>query len=56
MFNIELKVDSRHSPLQQMKQKEYHEKYMHDGNPIYLVGINFDSSEKNITDYEIETV
>ena len=53
---IEFKVDSRHPPLQQMKEKKYHEKYMHDGDQIYLVGINFDSSEKNITDYEIETV
>jgi len=51
---IEFKVNSSQSPIKQIKEKKYHEKYMHRQSRIYLVGISFDSKEKNITDYEIE--
>jgi hypothetical protein len=53
---IEFKVDSKESPLKQIKERKYHEKYMQKGNRIYLVGIRFDSREKNIRDYEVEEV
>lgn len=53
---IEFKVDSRQRPLQQIKDKKYHEKYKQDASDIFLVGISFDSGEKNITDYEVEKV
>lgn len=53
---IEFKVDSKQRPLKQIKERKYHEKYMRQGSRIYLVGILFDSDEKNITDYEVEEV
>ena len=53
---IEFKVDSQQKPIQQIKERGYHEKYMQKANKIYLMGINFDSDEKNITDYEVEEI
>ncbi|MDX9814603.1 MAG: hypothetical protein RBS91_08110 [Sulfurimonadaceae bacterium] len=37
-----------------MKTKNYAQKYLNENKPIYLVGINFDESEKNITEFEWE--
>ena len=51
---IEFKVDSKQKPIKQIKEKKYYEKYMHGKNDIYLIGINFDSNEKNIINYDIE--
>ncbi len=51
IYCIEFKVDSK-GALEQIKQKEYHKKYMSEGKDIYLVGIEFDSEEKNITNFE----
>ncbi|MDZ7697288.1 MAG: ATP-binding protein [Deltaproteobacteria bacterium] len=51
---IEFKVDTQQDPIQQIKEKRYYEKYMEQAARIYLLGINFDSHEKNITDYKIE--
>jgi len=42
--------------LKQIKAKNYHEKYCRSGRKIYLIGITFDSKEKNITDFEWEIV
>ncbi|MGM0425199.1 MAG: ATP-binding protein [Thermodesulfobacteriota bacterium] len=53
---IEFKVDSEQAPLQQIKARKYYQKYQNLGKNIYLVGINFDSSEKNIIDYLVEAV
>ena len=53
---VEFKVDSEQSPLQQIKDRKYYQKYQNSGNKIHLVGINFDSSERNITDYQVEAV
>jgi hypothetical protein len=46
---MELKVDI-HSPknaLQQIKEKNYHDKYLADGPNVVLVGMEFNSKERS---------
>jgi|LGVF01.1.fsa_nt_gb hypothetical protein len=49
---IEFKVDTAESPIKQIREKKYYEKYLNEDKKIYLVGINFDSKERNIVKYE----
>ena len=49
---IEFKVDTAEDPIKQIREKKYYEKYLNEGKEIYLVGINFDSRERNIVKYE----
>lgn len=51
---IEFKVDSKERPINQIKERKYFEKYMQKGNRIYLLGVCFDSQERNIANYEVE--
>ncbi len=52
VYIIEFKVDQPGKAMAQIKAKGYHEKYLNTGRDIYLVGISFDSGQKNITDFE----
>ncbi len=52
VYIIEFKVDQPGKAMEQIKAKGYHEKYLNTGRDIYLVGISFDSGQKNITDFE----
>ena len=58
IYIIEFKVDAKKEgeALQQIKDKNYVKKYLTQSNEIYLVGIEFDSSEKNIGFFEFERV
>ncbi len=51
----DIKVDHSSRALGQIKSRGYHEKYITSGD-IYLVGINFDLKEKNITEFDWEKV
>jgi hypothetical protein len=42
--------------LSQIKAKNYHQKYVNDKKEIYLVGINFDEEEKNVSKFEWEKI
>ncbi len=53
---IEFKVDSKEKPIEQIKKKRYYEKYLNDNKPIYLIGINFSSKERNISEWGIEEI
>ncbi len=53
IYIIEFKVGSGNA-LAQIKSKEYHKKYINEGKTIYLVGIVFDESSKNISLFEWE--
>ncbi|MEA2050926.1 MAG: ATP-binding protein [Campylobacterota bacterium] len=55
IYIFEFKVDGK-SALQQIKDKKYHEKYLDDKKDIYLVGIEFDTKERNISKVEYEKV
>ena len=55
LFVIEFKVGKANA-LNQIKSKNYHQKYLNDGKDIYLVGINFCQEDKNISGFEWERV
>jgi len=56
IYILEFKVDGRGSALQQIKDKNYQQKYLTEGKDIYLIGIDFSSEEKNISGFEWELV
>jgi Holliday junction resolvase-like predicted endonuclease len=53
IYIIEFKVGSEDA-LKQIKSKNYHQKYLNQNKEIYLVGINFDEDEKNISGFKWE--
>jgi hypothetical protein len=53
VYIIEFKVGEGDA-LQQIKEKRYFEKYTGKYDKIFLVGINFDEEEKNISKFEWE--
>ena len=55
IYIIEFKMQSEDA-LSQIKEKNYHQKYLNNSKEIYLVGINFDEDKKNITKFEWEKV
>ena len=54
IYLIEFKVGGGNA-LQQIKEKKYYEKYRQHGKDIYLIGINFDEKERNISGFAWET-
>ncbi|ADR19315.1 ATP-binding protein [Calditerrivibrio nitroreducens] len=55
VYIMEFKVDGvKGEALSQIKHKNYAQKYLDRGKDIYLVGIEFSSSEKNIVNFEWE--
>ena len=55
IYIVEFKV-GKENALEQIKQKDYAQKYMSSGKQIYLVGINFDSEQRCISGFEWERV
>jgi len=57
VFIFEFKVDMpAEAALHQIKTKKYYEKYRSEGKPVYMIGIQFSSIERNITGFEWEVV
>ena len=56
IYIFEFKVDKKEDAIKQIKEKKYYEKYLSDGKDIFLVGINFDSKDRNIADFKWEKV
>ena len=58
IFILEFKVDGsdKKNALQQIKEKNYQQKYLSQGKDIYLIGIDFSSEKKNLTCFEWEQV
>ena len=52
---IEFKIDGNDA-LAQIREKKYHEKYLDRKLPIYLVGVAFDTKERNISGVVFERV
>jgi hypothetical protein len=42
--------------LQQVKHKQYADKYRHLNLPVYLLGVEFSKDERNIVAFEVEKV
>ena len=54
-YIIEFKCDqSSDKAIEQIKEKKYYEPYKYRGKEIVLIGINFSTEDKNISDYKIE--
>ncbi len=53
IYILEFKVGNANA-LEQIKEKRYADKYLNEKKNIYLVGINFDEEEKNISSMEWE--
>ncbi|MDD2558578.1 MAG: ATP-binding protein [Desulfuromonadaceae bacterium] len=60
IYIIEFKVDGQKegkmSALTQIKERQYHHKYLEHGKEIYLIGIDFDSTKRNIASFQWEKV
>ena len=57
VFVFEFKLyESKEAALAQIKEKEYHLKYLGAGKPVHLIGVEFDRDQRNIGEWEVETV
>lgn len=58
IYLFEFKVDSSpEAAIQQIKEKKYSDKYLNIPNKkLHIIGINFSSLERNISEYLIEIV
>ena len=57
VYIIELKLDeSGDKALSQIREKRYYEKYTSEGCRVHLLGINFSSKERNISDWKEEII
>lgn len=54
IYVMEFKTTTSDDALAQIKEKKYYEKYMNSGLPITLVGIGFESDNRNLSDYMFE--
>jgi hypothetical protein len=50
VYIFEFKVDQK-GALEQIKTKNYHQRYLADFSEIYLVGVEFDSEQRNVVGY-----
>jgi hypothetical protein len=55
VYIFEFKVNQT-GALAQIKAKKYHERYLADYNEIYIVGVEFDSMQRNVVGYEWEQI
>jgi hypothetical protein len=55
VYIVELKCNqSAVEAIKQIREKMYHEKYLQSGRNVFLLGINFDTNERSITDWRFE--
>lgn len=55
IFILEFKVDMQEeAAIQQIKTNKYYEKYLTENKNIYIIGMHFSSTEKNIVSFEWE--
>jgi hypothetical protein len=56
VYIFEFKIDeSAETAMGQIKQKEYYQKYKHAQKDIILIGANFSTKSRQLTDWKIET-
>ncbi len=53
VFEFKLSEEATNNPMQQIKERKYYEKYL-DSKEIYLIGIEFSRSERNIINFAWE--
>ncbi|OQY36071.1 MAG: hypothetical protein B6229_10765 [Spirochaetaceae bacterium 4572_7] len=54
IFILEYKVNTHENAIKQIKERKYYEKYLNENKEIFMIGINFDSELKNISNYQWE--
>ncbi len=54
IYIMEFKIDSPNLALAQIKEKQYHQKYIPTNKEIKLIGVGFDPSTRNISGFEME--
>ena len=55
IFEIKMKSNPKNA-IEQIKEKKYHEKYLSEGKEIFLIGIEFDEKDKNLSKFETEKI
>ena len=56
IYLFEFKLDNDPTALEQIKAKEYFQKYLLDTRDIYIIGVNFDSGKGNLIGWNEEKV
>ena len=57
VYVVELKCNQpAAAAIQQIREKRYGEKYVQSGRKIFLLGINFDTHERAVKDWRLETL
>ncbi|MEA3467633.1 MAG: AAA family ATPase [Thermodesulfobacteriota bacterium] len=56
IYILEFKVDGSGNAMQQIKEKNYQQKYLDEEKDIFLIGIDFSSNDKNVSNFEWEQV
>jgi len=55
IFEIKMKHINKNA-LEQIKEKKYHQKYLTENKNIFLIGIEFDENQKNISIFEYKKI
>ena len=55
IFEIKMKSNSKDA-IEQIKEKKYHEKYLSENKKLFLIGIEFNEEEKNISKFNVEEI
>ncbi|MBO5306984.1 MAG: ATP-binding protein [Lentisphaeria bacterium] len=56
IYLFEFKLDNDPTALEQIKAKEYFQKYLLDTRDIYIIGVNFDSGKGNLIGWDEELI
>ncbi|MFA6144923.1 MAG: AAA family ATPase [Sulfurimonas sp.] len=56
IYILEFKIEGKGNALVQIKENNYATKYLNHNKDIYLIGIEFDTKEKNISGFEWEKI
>jgi hypothetical protein len=54
IYICEFKIEDKGDALQQIKDKKYAQKYLNHNKDIYLIGIDFNTEDRNISKFEWE--
>ena len=52
IFEIKMKSNLKDA-IEQIKEKKYHEKYLSENKEIFLIGIEFDEKQRNLSKFEV---
>ena len=56
IYVMEFKIGTAAKAMKQIKNKTYYEKYLAEDKAVKIVGVGFDTDERNIRDFLIEEI